>query len=534
MQDNIRWDKWWGRLIGVFVLLFLGWFIATEWAGFRPLFDLIVGAIVSIPDAIANLVTYYGDVDFGPLIQSLLVGAGFGALLTVFIFLSRQAWLSIPSVSPTVIWLTVLTGAIALLAGVNFLLTIGLMLLTLLIAGYLLVPDVRQFFRRETLRRLHNPQALVLIRNGMIIGAFAGAIGSQIFAAPTRHCTYASDADFTSRLIGLIVTVIGSLVVLIPVWTVTLRRTQRKEQGNAGYFQGWLLPITLLVPTLLALIVFLYYPSFQIAGQSLIRARRRQEPTFQCLDNFVELANDTVYRSSFSSTILITVAIVLFSMVIALLIATLASQKVKGASVYRTLLIWPYALSPVVTAAIFIAMFRDDTSGLINYTLVEVFSAEPVSWLTDASLAPWVLILAAVYNILGFNIIFYIAGLQNVPQDLLEAAQIDGANVVQRFFRITIPLLSPYTFFLLVANITYSFYGIYGVIDTLFPGGGPLLPDGESQAANVLIYNLYEDAFRSSSQIGETAAQSVILFVLVAGITLIQFRYLESRVTYSE
>src|SRR5690606_34601027 len=104
----------------------------------------------------------------------------------------------------------------------------------------------------------------------------------------------------------------------------------------------------------------------------------------------------------------------------------------RGASIYRTLLIWPYALSPVVTAAIFISMFRDDRSGLINH-IFYTLGMDSVRWITDASVASWVLVCTAVYNILGFNILFYVAGLQNIPKDLLEAAQIDGATIVQRF-----------------------------------------------------------------------------------------------------
>ncbi|HLA44447.1 MAG TPA: ABC transporter permease subunit, partial [Aggregatilineales bacterium] len=137
-------------------------------------------------------------------------------------------------------------------------------------------------------------------------------------------------------------------------------------------------------------------------------------------------------------------------------------------------------------------------------------------------------------NGLGFNILFYIAGLQNVPGDLLEAAAMDGANRVQRFVRITIPLLSPFTFFLLVANVTYAFYGIYGVVDATTQGGPPLGPGGEEGGATgVLIYKLYEDAFGSGSSAGMAAAQALILFILVATITLLQFRYVENRVTYN-
>jgi len=121
--------------------------------------------------------------------------------------------------------------------------------------------------------------------------------------------------------------------------------------------------------------------------------------------------------------------------------------------------------------------------------------------------------------------------LQNVPKDLLEAAQIDGANVVQRFIRITFPMLSPFTFFLLITNITFGVYGLYGVVETLTQGG-PAIGEGAG-ATNVLIYKLYSDLLSTSAQIGNVAAQSVILFVLVAVITIAQFQFVERRVTYS-
>jgi len=161
--------------------------------------------------------------------------------------------------------------------------------------------------------------------------------------------------------------------------------------------------------------------------------------------------------------------------------------------------------------------------------LDSVFGINP-RWFTDVGLARVMVVVASVWNILGFNILFYIAGLQNIPKDLLEAAEIDGANRVQRFARITFPLLSPFTFFLLVTNITYSFYGIYGVIDVLTDGGPRIGEGGASGATDVLIYRLYE----GSAQAGASAAQALVLFVLIASITIFQFGYLERRVTYAD
>lgn len=534
MQDHIRFDKWWGRLVGVFVVVFMGWFLWNERHGFQPLFQMLVDGIKAIPDVFVNVVNYYADVSPSALIASLLVGGVFGAVVTVLIYWRRNELIPPFSLSGRSVQWALIVGAIALATGASLINVILLAVGFALISNFGFNPELRKLFSRETLQALTSSKA----RKNMVVGGGLGLLmglgGSQLLTVPLQHCTYATEADTTTQWAGYGITIIGAMLVLVPFWTWVLQRGRKKFDGTAGYFKGQILPYLFLLPTLISLLLFLYYPSFQIASESLMRVRRGRnaEPVFDCLNNYIGLLNDSVYQSSFMMTITVTIAIVLTSMTIALLIALLASQKVKGASIYRTLLIWPYALSPVVTAAIFISMFRDDRSGLINHLLYSL-GMDSVRWLTDVSVAPWVLVGAAVYNILGFNIVFYVAGLQNIPRDLLEAAQIDGANVFQRFIRITIPLLSPYSFFLLVSNVTYSFYGIYGVVDTLFPGGGPLLSDGQSRVANVLIYKVYEDSFRSgATQLGDVAAQSIILFILVAGLTILQFGYLENRVTY--
>lgn len=534
MQDHIRFDRWWGRLVGVFVVVFMGWFLWRERDGFEPVVRMLIDGVKSIPDVLLNVIRYYGDVSGESLILSLLIGGVVGALMTMIVYWRRLAFIPAFSLSGRAVQWGLIGGAIALATGASLINVIVLAVVLTVVTNFVFNQDLRKLFTRDTLHSITSSRGRKHALIGASLGFLFGLVGSQILTAPLQHCTYATDADMTTQWAGYGITIAGVMLVLVPFWTWILQRGRKKFDGTAGYFKGQALPYLLLTPTLLSLLLFLYYPSFQIASQSLLRVRRGRnaEPVFDCLNNYIGLLNDNVYQNSFMMTVTVTIAIVLVSMTVALLIALLASQKVKGASIYRTLLIWPYALSPVVTAAIFISMFRDDRSGLINH-LLYTLNMDSVRWLTDVSVAPWVLVGAAVYNILGFNIVFYVAGLQNIPRDLLEAAQIDGANVFQRFLRITLPLLSPYTFFLLVSNVTYSFYGIYGVVDTLFPGGGPLLSDGQSRVANVLIYKVYEDSFRSgATQLGDVAAQSMILFILVAGLTILQFGYLENRVTY--
>lgn len=363
------------------------------------------------------------------------------------------------------------------------------------------------------------------------LGAGLGVVSAQLFAYTTRHCTYAADADGGQAVAGYALTALLALALPALAWTMT---RARGADTQAGYFKGGWIALLLLAPTLISLLIFLYYPSIQTVTLSL-SARRFPLPQerFVCLSNYATLAGDAIYQNSFITTLVITVLIVALSLGLSLSIAVLASQKIKGAPIYRTLLIWPFALSPVVAGVVFLAMFREGGAGLINFVSGSLFGVEP-SWLRDPVLARWVIVLASIWNILGFNILFYIAGLQNVPKDLLEAAAIDGANRGQRFLRITFPLLAPFTFFLLVTNVTYAFYGVYGAVDTLTQGGPPLGPAGQfGGATDVLIYKLYEDAFNPGSPAGLAAAQALVLFVMVAGLTILQFRYVERRITYS-
>jgi sn-glycerol 3-phosphate transport system permease protein len=365
----------------------------------------------------------------------------------------------------------------------------------------------------------------------MALGAGLGLISAQLFAYTTRHCTYAADADGGQAIAGYVLTALLALALPALAWTLA---RSRSADTQAGYFKGGWIALLLLAPTLFSLSIFLYYPSIQTMTLSL-SSRRFPLPQerFVCLNNYATLAGDAIYQNSFVTTLLITVLIVGLSLALSLSIAVLASQKIRGASVYRTLLIWPFALSPVVAGVVFLAMFREGGGGLINFVTGTLFGVEP-SWLRDPTLARWVVVLASVWNILGFNILFYVAGLQNVPKDLLEAAAIDGANRWERFVRITFPMLAPFTFFLLVTNVTYAFYGVYGAVDTLTQGGPPMGPAGQfGGATDMLIYKLYEDAFNPGSPAGLAAAQALVLFVMVAALTLLQFRYVERRITYS-
>ena len=461
-------QRLWQSVLLAFAAAATVYFLVANSVGLNAMWLMLRDALLDVPGFVGDIGSYFGDVPTAPLGYSVLVGGGFGAVAT----------------------------ALVLLTGGRF-----------------------------------APRTALL---GIGLGAVVGAVSAQILMYPTQHCTYKDAASGAEFRMGLAVTVLSALLLLVPLWTALRRNPFARREFEAGHFRSTRgLPFLFLLPTLVILVMFIYYPAVQIMLLSL-RSKIFPLPQerFVCMENYVSLTEDTVYGNSFGSTLFITIFVVLFSLSISLGIAVLASQKIKGAAIYRTLLIWPYAISPVVTGVIFLSIFRESGAGVLNYFLDNTLGIQP-GWLTERSLAPWVIIAAAVWNLLGFNVLFYIAGLQNVPEDLLEAASLDGAGRVNRFWRITFPLLSPFTFFLLVTNITYSFYGIYGVVDTLTPQGGPRFgPGGESGATNVLIFKLYNDAFNTGAPAGFGAAQAVVLFLMVAGLTVLQFRFIERRVTY--
>lgn len=292
---------------------------------------------------------------------------------------------------------------------------------------------------------------------------------------------------------------------------------------QATRFKGRWLPFFFLAPTLAILVLFLYYPVIQTFRLSAYRvAFLGLKKQFVGLENFLELAQDPGYLHTLQVTVIITVAVVIGGLAISLAIALLANQDIRGASIYRILLIWPFALSPAVAGVIWLFMFSPGF-GAVNYLMSRIIGTE-LNWLGDPRLAVILIIMASIWKNLGYNVVFYLAALQNLNTEVLEAASIDGANAWQRFWRVTFALLSPMTFFLLITNITYSFFDLFGMID-LVTKGGPL------DATNVMIYNLYRDGFEYYKT-GLAAAQSVILFATVVGLTLIQFRTSGRRVHY--
>ncbi len=366
---------------------------------------------------------------------------------------------------------------------------------------------------------------------GALLGAGAGIAGTLVMMVPLNFCTFEQERTTLDIFLGVILIGVGvglSMAVLHSLARRVISGYSLLASGEtqAGAFKGPRAGITaliLLLPTLVILAVFLYYPMFDTFSLSTQLARLgAPRSRFICLDNFTRLIMDAGYIQTVVISFGMAIAIVVLALSLSLLIATMAYQPIRGASIYRTLLVWPYALSPVIAGIIFQLLFNP-TAGVINHILNTLFGIR-VPWLLDPTIAPWTVILASTWNIMGFCILFYIAGLQNVPKDLQEAASIDGANVIQRFFRITFPLLSPITFFLVVTTTTYAFFDTFGLIDFL-TGGGPV------NSTSTMMYEVYVVGVQARD-LGKAASQSLVLFLVVIGVTIFQFRASRGRVSY--
>jgi len=300
-------------------------------------------------------------------------------------------------------------------------------------------------------------------------------------------------------------------------------------------FRNPVLPWLLLLPTFLVLLIFLYFPALQSVVLSLYRSNLMLgSREFIGIGNYVRLFEGPLspaFRQVFLQTLLFAVSVIFPGIAVALVLAVQANKRIRGARFYRLLLIWPFALSPAVAGTIFLFMFNPEV-GVVNQVLDALFGIRP-RWLDNPVLAFVLVVLAAIWKNLGYNIVFYLAALQNIPGELNEAAEIDGAGGVSRFFRITIPMVSPITFFLIFTNLVYSFFSAFGLIDIVTAGGpvGPA-PFNNTGITTIFIYKIYQDGFGGSSNIGFAAAQGVLLMAMVAAFTVIQFRTAGDRVYY--
>lgn len=418
------------------------------------------------------------------------------------------------------------------------------------------------------------------------MGLALGVLGASVILAALDFCPFAGDAESTEGVLGIALA--GSFAWIFGSGTRAVLGQKSSDLGSGeirtGTFKlGWYWPWLLLSPTLVILVFFLYWPAYQTFTLST-KLTRLGTPRVgeRCLSNFSELlvTRPSVvvmlpltavgiiwgvgmwnrrsdpgslahtftriispfgillflfaiyfifedvnggYRQIYLNTVIISSSIVVVSMVLGLALAYLTFGHVRGITVYRTLLIWPYAISPPVAGILFFMMFNA-TGGIFAAIADNWFGFDFPNYALNATLARITIILASVWKLLGYNLLFFLAGLQTVPREQIEAAAIDGANAFQRFTKIVVPALGPIAFFLLITNLTFSFFDVYGTIDFLTKGA----PAG---ATSVSIYEIIRVGV-DNGDLGRGAAQSVVLFLAVIALTAWQFKQSEGRINY--
>jgi sn-glycerol 3-phosphate transport system permease protein len=288
-------------------------------------------------------------------------------------------------------------------------------------------------------------------------------------------------------------------------------------------FPNKVLPYALVAPQVAITLIFFFWPAFQAIRQSLYA----EDPfglsvAFAGLDNFERVLSDPDYLASLRRTVVFSVAVAASALAAGLLLAAMADRVVKGRGFYQTLLIWPYAVAPAIAGMLWLFLFNPAMG-----TLAFLMRAAGLAWdpLLKGDQAMVLVVAAAAWKQVSYNVLFFLAGLQAIPKSLLEAAALDGAGSARRFWAIVFPLLSPVSFFLLVVNTVYAFFDTFGIIHAV-TGGGP------AKATEILVYKVYNDGFVNLN-LGGSSAQSVILMAIVIALTVVQFRYVEGKVHYA-
>ncbi len=288
-------------------------------------------------------------------------------------------------------------------------------------------------------------------------------------------------------------------------------------------FRSRWLPYVLVAPQMVVTVLFFFWPALKSLQLSVYRVSPfGDKSTFVGLDNFTKLLSDPDYYSSVVNSLVFAGGVTVTAVLGSLVLAGLATQKIRGLAVYRTLLLWPYGIASAVSGIIFLFIFHP-AYGILPYVLSFVTTYD-FNWLLKGWVAMTLVIVATAWTHLGYNIAFFIAGLLAIPASVIEAADVDGAGPVRRFTAIVFPLVSPITFYLVVLNMVFAFFESFPVIDAVTKGG-------PGQSTELLVYKLYKDGFIGLN-LGSSGAQSVILMALVIGLTVLQFRFAEKKVTY--
>jgi len=284
------------------------------------------------------------------------------------------------------------------------------------------------------------------------------------------------------------------------------------------------LPYLLIAPSIVVIFIFLIGPFGQSIYESFFVSTPFGTRTIYVgFRNYIRLFSSPDYLNSVTATFKFAAFVIIVGLSISLAIAQLLNQRIRGVGFYQIALIWTYAISPTIAGVIWASMFAPAT-GLIPYIISKLSGGYTLNWMTNGQLALFIVALAATWKMLGYNIIFFLAGLQNVPNEFLEAARIDGASSWKAFWRITFPMLSPTTSFLLFVNILYALFQVFGLIDIMTRGG-------PGNATELLVYKLYRDGFIHLNT-GFASAQSFVIFFVISVVAIIQLRIVTQKAIY--
>lgn len=282
---------------------------------------------------------------------------------------------------------------------------------------------------------------------------------------------------------------------------------------------GW----ALMAPSFIILLIFVILPVLMAFGLSFTRWELRSTArSFIGLQNYVDIFGDKDFWRVLGNTVYFTVLKLPLDIVLSLAVALLLNRPMRAISLYRTAYFTPVITSSVAVSAIWIWMYQPNF-GLAN-SVLQSLGLPAQTWLSNPDLAMPAIVVMSLWKGLGYNVVIFLAGLQNIPSIYHEAAQIDGANNWQRFRHITWPLLSPVTYFALVIGVINSFK-VFTQVHVMTPTGGPL------GSTAVLVFYIYEQAFQKFS-FGKSAAIAFILFAIVLALTFVQRRVIEPRVHY--
>ena len=288
------------------------------------------------------------------------------------------------------------------------------------------------------------------------------------------------------------------------------------------YYHNKLLAYLLIAPQILITLIFFIWPAAQALYQSfLVEDAFGLGSEFVWFENFIFLFEDEYYVDSFGRTALFSFLVAFVSMSFSLILAGFAERVIRGELIYKSLLIWPYAVAPVLAGALWIMLF-DPSLGLITYYL-KYFDVE-WNYKLNGTQAMVLVVLASAWKQVAYNFLFFLAGIHAIPKSMIEAAALDGSGPIKRFWTIIFPLISPVTFFLLVINTVYAFFDTFGIIHVMTQGG-------PANSTEILVYKVYNDGF-IGLDLGGSAAQSVILMFIVISLTFFQFRFIEKKVEY--